>query len=230
MLLDIKGLSGGYKDIEIVNEVSFALHEGETLALLGRNGTGKTTLLRMIMGLADRSHGTVSIDGVPLPPRSPARLPRAGVTFIPDTRGVFPRLTVSENLRLARMNAFRPCTLDVFSFFPALVPRSEQLAGTLSGGIQQQLAIARALMTGARLIIIDELTQGLQPSIVGLLVDVLVSVSAQQGIALLLVDQNPQLAMSICRRVMVMDHGRQVISGNSSELSADSRLMDLLVV
>lgn len=230
MLLDIKGLSGGYKDIEIVNEVSFALHEGETLALLGRNGTGKTTLLRMIMGLADRSHGTVSIDGVPLPPRSPARLSRAGVTFIPDTRGVFPRLTVSENLRLARMNAFRPCTLDVFSYFPALVPRAEQLAGTLSGGLQQQLAIARALMTGARLIIIDELTQGLQPSIVGLLVDVLVSVSAQQGIALLLVDQNPQLAMSICRRVMVMDHGRQVISGSSSELSADSRLMDLLVV
>lgn len=230
MLLDIKGLSGGYKDIEIVSEVSLTLHEGETLALLGRNGTGKTTFLRMIMGLADRSRGTISIDGVPLPPRSPAKLSKAGVTFIPDTRGVFARLTVGENLRLARMNAYRPCTLNVFSYFPDLVPRSEQLAGTLSGGLQQQVAIARALMTGARLIIIDELTQGLQPSIVELLVDVLVAVSAQQGIALLLVDQNPQLAMSICRRVMVLDHGRQAISGSSSELSADSRLTDLLVV
>ncbi|WP_429817635.1 ABC transporter ATP-binding protein [Ensifer sp. B1-9] len=230
MLLDIKGLSGGYKDIEIVSEVSLTLHEGETLALLGRNGTGKTTLLRMIMGLADRSRGTISIDGIPLPPRSPARLSKAGVTFIPDTRGVFPRLTVGENLRLARMNAYRPCTLNVFSYFPDLAARSEQLTGTLSGGLQQQVAISRALMTGARLIIIDELTQGLQPSIVELLVDVLVSVSAQQGIALLLVDQNPQLAMSICRRVMVLDHGRLAISGNSSELSADTRLTDLLVV
>ncbi|MCZ7934828.1 ABC transporter ATP-binding protein [Agrobacterium leguminum] len=230
MLLDIKGLSGGYKDIEIVSEVSFTLREGETLALLGRNGTGKTTLLRTIMGLADRSRGTISIDGVPLPPRSPASLARAGVTFIPDTRGVFPRLTVGENLRLARMNAYRPCMLDVFSYFPDLVRRSDQLAGTLSGGLQQQVAISRALMTGARLIIIDELTQGLQPSIVELLVEVLVSVSAQQGIALLLVDQNPQLAMSICRRVMVLDHGRLAISGNSSELSADNRLTDLLVV
>lgn len=230
MLLDIKGLSGGYNDIEIVNEVFLALHEGETLALLGRNGTGKTTLLRMIMGLADRSRGTISIDGIPLPPRSPAKLSKAGVTFIPDTRGVFPRLTVDENLQLARLNAYQPCSLDVFSYFPELALRSDQFAGTLSGGLQQQVAIARALMTGARLIIIDELTQGLQPSIVGLLVDVLVAVSNQQGIALLLVDQNPQLAMSICKRVMVMDHGRQAILGDSSELAGDVRLTDLLVV
>ncbi|RUM20453.1 ATP-binding cassette domain-containing protein [Rhizobium vallis] len=230
MLLDIRELSGGYKDIEIVNEVSLTLDEGETLALLGRNGTGKTTLLRMIMGLADRSRGTISIDGVPLPPRSPAALSRAGVTFLPDTRGVFPRLTVDENLRLARMNAYRRCSLDVFSYFPDLALRSHQFAGTLSGGLQQQVAIARALMTGSRLIIIDELTQGLQPSIVELLVDVLVAVSAQQGIALLLVDQNPQLAMSICRRVIVLDHGRPAISGNSSVLSADPRLTDLLIV
>lgn len=229
MLLDVRNLSGGYKGIGIVDTISFTLPEGGALALLGRNGVGKTTLLRLIMGLADRTHGEVMVDGAPMPPSSPAALARAGITFVPDTRGVFARLTVLENIRLAQMHAYRPQSIDVFELLPDLQARSGQTAGTLSGGLQQQVAIARALATGAKLIIIDELTQGLQPSIVKALVGALDN-ARKSGIGLILVDQNPQLALGICDTVAVMDHGQIAITGRSDALMNDNRLTDLLVV
>ncbi|MGO4834837.1 ATP-binding cassette domain-containing protein, partial [Rhizobiaceae sp. 2RAB30] len=145
MLLDVRNLSGGYRGVGIVDDVSFSMVQGDTLALLGRNGVGKTTLLRTIMGLADRTHGEVIVAGTPVARRSPASLARLGVTFVPDTRGLFPRLTVAENIRLARLHAFAQSAVDVLAFFPDLVGRLNQAAGTLSGGLQQQVAIARAL-------------------------------------------------------------------------------------
>lgn len=230
MLLDVSDLCGGYKGIGIVEDVGFSIDDGETLALLGRNGMGKTTLLRIIAGLADRTKGEVRFNGVPIPPQTPRALARGSITFVPDTRGVFARLTVAENMRLARMQAARPSIVDAFSLFPDLARRKAQTAGTLSGGLQQQVAIGRALETGARLIIIDELTQGLQPSIIQLMASVLQEVAREHGLSLLLVDQNPQLAMSICDRVMVMDRGRIALKGKSTELEHDPRLTDLLVV
>ncbi len=230
MLIEARTIVGGYGAIRIVNDVSFSLAEGETLALLGRNGVGKTTLLRAIMGLADRFSGALSIDGQPVPPRDARRLARLGVTFVPDDRGVFSRLTVSENIELAHRSAYAATPIDVFALFPDLALRRNQPAGTLSGGQQQQLALARALAMGPRLLIVDELSQGLQPSIVQSLTRALIAVTNEHKLALILVDQNPQLAMTICSRVMVMQRGEVVAEGQSAALAGDQNFLDLLIV
>lgn len=230
MLLSVQNVGGGYGAIHIVKNISFDLDAGETMAVLGRNGMGKTTLLRTLIGLADRFGGDVLIDGQPVPPRNPRAFARLGITFVPDDRGVFPRLTVDENIELARLCAYAPSKFDVYELFPALKERAEQPAGTLSGGQLQQVAIARALSTGPRLLIIDELSQGLQPTIVQDLTAALTAATRGGGLTLILVDQNPELAMRICERVMVMQRGEVVAAGASATLGADERFLDLLIV
>jgi ABC-type branched-subunit amino acid transport system ATPase component len=230
MLFSARSIAGGYGPIQIVRDISIDLDAGETLAVLGRNGVGKTTLLRTLVGLADRLGGEVRVDGEPLPPRSPRSLCRLGISYVPDDRGVFPRLTVAENIRLAQLAAHARSEAEVYALFPDLKGHTSQAAGTLSGGQQQQLAIARALATAPRLLIIDELSQGLQPSIVQNLTRALASVTRDQGLALILVDQNPELAMRICDRVMVMQRGEVVASGSSAELGSDQSFLDLLIV
>jgi ABC-type branched-subunit amino acid transport system ATPase component len=227
-MLSVRNLVGGYKAIRIVNGVSFDLGASETLALLGRNGVGKTTLLRALVGLADRFAGEVQIDGVAIAPRDPRRLSRLGVAFVPDDRGVFARLTVKENIELARLVAYRPSAVDPFALFPDLARRRHQPAGTLSGGQQQQLALGRALATGPRLLIVDELSQGLQPSIVHDLAEALTTVTRETGLSLILVEQNPDLAMRICQRLVVMERGEIAAAGASATL--DASVLDLLVV
>jgi ABC-type branched-subunit amino acid transport system ATPase component len=230
MLFSAQNVAGGYGAIHIVKNISFNVDAGETLAVLGRNGMGKTTLLRILVGLADRFTGEVQVDELKLPPRNPRAFARLGVTFVPDDRGVFPRLTIAENIRLARLSAYAASEIDVYALFPALRGRAGQPAGTLSGGQQQQLAIARALATGPRLLIIDELSQGLQPSIVEDLAQALTKVTRESKLALILVDQNPKLAMRICDRVMVMQRGEVVAAGASATLGSDPSFLDLLIV
>ena len=230
MLFAAHNVAGGYGAIHIVKNVSFELDAGETLAVLGRNGMGKTTLLRTLVGLADRFAGEIRVDARPLPPRQPRALARLGITYVPDDRGVFARLTVAENIRLARLAAYAPSELDVYALFPDLKRPALQPAGTLSGGQQQQLAIARALATSPRLLIVDELSQGLQPSIVEDLAQALIEVRQRSRLALILVDQNPKLAMRICDKVMVMQRGEVVAAGPSATLGSDERFMDLLIV
>jgi len=230
VLVSARGIVGGYGGVHIVNGVSFDLRAGETLAILGRNGVGKTTLLRTLVGLADRLSGEVVVDGQPVAPRDPRAMARLGVTYVPDDRGVFPRLTIAENLELARRCAYAPSPVDVYALFPDLAPRRDQPAGTLSGGQQQQLAIARALAMGPRLLVVDELSQGLQPSIVQSLTQALRRATQELGLALALVDQNPQLAMQICERVMVMQRGEVVAAGESATLASDRSFLDLLIV
>jgi branched-chain amino acid transport system ATP-binding protein len=230
MLMSVRNLVAGYGAIRIVAGVSFDLAAGRTLAVLGRNGVGKTTLLRSLVGLAERFSGEVLIDDRPLPVRDPRRAARLGMAFVPDNRGVFPRLTVAENMRLARLVAYGRARVDPFDIFPDLVERADQAAGTLSGGQQQQLAIGRALASGPRLLILDELSQGLQPSIVKSLADALRRVTREFGLALLMVEQNPDLAMSICENVIVLQRGEIVAAGASQRLASDPRLRELLIV
>ncbi len=230
MLFAARDIAGGYGSIRIVKDVSFTIKAGETLAVLGRNGVGKTTLLRTLVGLADRFAGEVRVDERPLPARQPRAFARLGITYVPDDRGVFPRLTVAENIHLARLCAYAASEVDVYALFPALKERAGQPAGTLSGGQQQQLAIARALATGPRLLIVDELSQGLQPSIVHDLAEALITVTRESKLALILVDQNPKLAMRICDKVMVMQRGEVVASGLSATLGSDEKFLDLLIV
>ncbi len=235
MLLEVERLSAGYAGSSVVDQVSFSVGEGETVALLGRNGMGKTTLLRAIFGLAEHHGGTVRVDGVPLPPRRPELLARRGVTLVPDDRGVFPRLTVAENLQLAGLAGGRRggarAALDPLELFPELRRRGRQPAGELSGGLQQQLALARALAAAPRLVAIDELSLGIQPSIVRQLAEGLDRVSKELGVALLVVDQSPALTLRICRRALIMRKGAIAVDAPSDELAASgAQYLDLLVI
>jgi ABC-type branched-subunit amino acid transport system ATPase component len=195
-MLTLKDLSGGYGQAGVVRDVTLHVGEGELVALLGRNGTGKTTLLRTVFGLADRQGGQVVFDGRPVPAARPDLLARRGASLMPEDRGVFPSLTVAENLRLAARAGFTPA-VDPRELFPLLGERAGQPAGTLSGGQKQQLGVARAILAGRRMVVVDELTQGLQPSLVRDVLAALAAVAAG-GVAVIVVDQHAGLMLDWC--------------------------------
>ncbi|KAB2340355.1 ABC transporter ATP-binding protein [Actinomadura rudentiformis] len=213
-MLELDGIGGGYGQAEVVRDVDLRVAEGERVALLGRNGTGKTTLLRTIFGLADRQGGHVRLAGRPVPPGRPDLLARRGAALMPEDRGVFPTLTVAENLRLAERRSFVPA-VDPCEIFPMLTERRGQPAGTLSGGQKQQLGIARAILSGRSMIVVDELTQGLQPSLVRAVLESLARIAAT-GVCVVTVDQHAGLLLDRCDRAIVMEAGRIVFDGPST--------------
>ncbi|MGY1822424.1 ABC transporter ATP-binding protein [Geodermatophilus sp. SYSU D00079] len=228
-MLDLHAVTGGYKDTRIVNDLSLRVQPGEVVGVLGRNGVGKTTLLKSVFGLCRRFAGEVRVDGKPVPPDRPELLARAGLTLMPDDRGVFANLTISENLRLATRRGYRP-PVDVRDVYPLLADRADQAAGTLSGGQKQQVGLARAVLAGSRLIAVDEFSQGLQPSVVDDSIAALRTVAAS-GVAIVLVEQGPEIPLRFCDRIVVMVKGEIVLDAPAADLRADpSRLTDLLVV
>ncbi|MGW6395666.1 ABC transporter ATP-binding protein [Streptomyces sp. NPDC055103] len=226
-MLELTGLAGGYGQAAVVRPTDLTVRGGEITALIGRNGAGKTTLLRTVFGLADRHGGGVTLDGRTLPPGRPELLARAGATLMPEDRGVFPALSVAENLRLARRRDVVPA-VDPYSVFPLLTDRAKQQAGTLSGGQKQQLGIARAMLAGRTLIAVDELTQGLQPSVVADVLEALGAIAAA-GVAVLLVDQHAGALLDHSRHVVVMEAGRVVLDA-PNEPGLRDRLDDILAV
>ncbi|MGP3915474.1 ATP-binding cassette domain-containing protein [Nonomuraea sp. 10N515B] len=226
-MLTLSGMSGGYGQANVVREVTMEVAAGEVVALLGRNGTGKTTLLRTVFGLADRQGGEVVFDGRPVPPGRPDLLARWGAALMPEDRGVFPSLTVAENLRLATRRGFVPA-IDPRELFPLLTERAGQPAGTLSGGQKQQLGVARSILAGQRMIVIDELTQGLQPSLVSEVLAALATVAAH-GVAVIVVDQHAGLLLDHCHRAVVMEAGRVVLDAPVGQ-ETRQRLDELLMV
>lgn len=226
-MLELTGLAGGYGQAAVVRPTDLTVRGGEITALIGRNGAGKTTLLRTVFGLADRHAGSMTLDGRALPPGRPELLARAGATLMPEDRGVFPSLTVAENLRLARRRDSVPA-VDPYTVFPLLTDRAKQQAGTLSGGQKQQLGIARALLAGRTLIAVDELTQGLQPSVVADVLEALGAVAAA-GVAVLLVDQHAGALLDHSRHVVAMEAGHVVLDAPNGPGLRD-RLDDILAV
>lgn len=228
-MLEVDSLSSGYQDTQIVNDLDLWVEPGEIIGLLGRNGVGKTTLLNSVFGLCPRFGGEIRIDGDAVPPGRPEVLAKAGFTFLPDHRGVFPRLTVAENLRLARRAGYQP-PVDVREVYPLLAQRSGQPAGTLSGGQKQQVGLARAMLAGSRLIAIDEFSQGLQPSVVEDSMAALRTL-ARAGVAVIVVEQGPEIPLRLCDRIVVMVKGSIALDAPAARLRAESgRLTDLLVV
>lgn len=228
-MLAIENLTAGYAKTAVVDDVSITLQAGTVTALLGRNGVGKTTLLRAIFGLCDRHSGTLSIDGKELPAGRAEVPARHGMTLLPDDRGVFPSLTISENLRLARRKGYRPA-VDVLELFPLLVERADQPAGQLSGGQKQQVGIARAVLAGERFIAIDELSQGLQPSLAQATLEAL-RVIASTGVGVLFVEQGPRYPLAYADRILGMVKGRIVLDRLGAEMRTDpTAVTDLLVV
>jgi ABC-type branched-subunit amino acid transport system ATPase component len=226
-MLELRDVSSGYGQASVIRDVRLQVGAGEMVGLLGRNGTGKTTLLRTIFGLADRHRGEVSFDGRPVPAGRPDLLGRWGAAMMPEDRGVFPNLSVADNLRLATRRDHLP-PVDPRDIFPLLTSRAKQPAGTLSGGQQQQLGIARAMLAGRRMIVVDELTQGLQPSLAHATLTALRKAAAT-GVAVLVVDQHAGALLDHCDRALVMQAGRVVHDG-PSDPAHRTTLDDLLKI
>jgi branched-chain amino acid transport system ATP-binding protein len=225
VLLDVRDLHVYLGQSHVLQGVSFAVPEGGVTALLGRNGVGKTTTLRALMGLV-RPRGRVALAGADITKLPTHRIVQRGVGYVPEDRDVFAGLSVEENLRLAERNGSARYEL-VYELFPELQQRGLQRAGTLSGGQQQMLAIARALLNENRLLLIDEPTKGLAPFLVTEVARVLERASETETI--LLVEQNLGVVQAVARDAVVLDQGRVVYAGSARELLSDAALVKRLL-
>ena len=229
-LLSLENVSAGYGEAIVLEHLSFALNAGDSMALLGRNGVGKTTLLTTMMGLTRLRGGRIGWDGKDISRLPPHRRARAGLGWIPQERHMFPSLTVEEHLTVVA----RPGPWDlgkVYRLFPRLLERRANLGNQLSGGEQQMVAIARALMTNPRILLLDEPMEGLAPVIVQELAQVIRTLVNDEGMAVIVVEQHARLALSLTRRAVVLERGRIVHDASSASLLADpARLERLLAV
>jgi branched-chain amino acid transport system ATP-binding protein len=226
-LLEITKLRAGYGPVIVLHDVDLTVNDGEIVVVLGANGAGKTTTIRAISGTVSRS-GEIGFNGQSIVNSSADAIVRAGIAQVPQGRGTFPELSVHDNLRIGaytRRDSEAGADVDRwFETFPRLAERRDQRAGSLSGGEQQMLAIARALMSRPKLLLCDEPSQGLAPIIVQEMFEIIVSLSKQEGIAVLLVEQNANLAMEIAQRVYLLETGRIVASGDAETIAADDSI------
>ena len=224
-LLRVTGLSSGYGEAVVVQGVDFALEAGQSLALLGRNGTGKTTLLNTLIGTTRRHGGTIALAGRDITALPPHARAAAGIGWVPQERNIFKSLTVEENLSaVARPGAW---TLQrVYTMFPRLAERKSNMGNQLSGGEQQMLAVARALVLNPKLLLLDEPLEGLAPIIVEELLRSIARVVRDEGMSAIIVEQNPRMILPITHRAVVLDRGAIVHAGQSAELLADRDQLD----
>jgi urea ABC transporter ATP-binding protein UrtE len=222
-VLRLDSVASGYGGIPIVRSVSFEVRRGEIVALVGRNGVGKTTLVRTIVGLLAPTDGRISFAGTDITRTDASDRARAGIGYVPQGRGIFGRLSVEENLRLgALVGSDRGNPADqerVFDWFPILRERRRQRAGTLSGGQQQMLAIGRVLVGAPSLMILDEPSEGVQPSIVQRIGEIIGRLNAEASLTTLLVEQNIDLVLACAQRCLIMDKGSIVAEIATAELA-----------
>ena len=230
-MLAVKDLQAWYGESHILHGVTFEVRAGEVVTLLGRNGVGKTTTLKAIMGIAEQRQGSVRFEGRELTGLASDAIARAGIAFCPEERGIFSSLDVRENLFLPPL--VRPGGLEIdriYTLFPNLRERLKSQGTKLSGGEQQMLAVARILRTGARLLLLDEPTEGLAPVIIQQIRETVGMLKAQ-GFTILLVEQNFQFAATVADRHYIMEHGRVIDQFTTSELKANTeKLHDYLGV
>ncbi len=229
-LLSIEQLQVAYGGIRAVKGIDLKVEQGELVCLIGANGAGKTTTLRAITGLVRAAVGTVRYDGTDITRLKPHEIARRGLALVPEGRGVFAQLTIEENLAMgayARSDsaAVASDVERVFTLFPRLKERRKQTAGTLSGGEQQMLAIARALMSRPKLLLLDEPSMGLAPLMVEKIFDVVRTI-ASEGVTLLLVEQNARLALEISQRGYVLEGGLVTLTGEGKALLHDPRIRE----
>ena len=229
-MLEVRGLEVAYGEVTALWGVSFDVRRGEIVALVGGNGAGKTTTLKTLSGLLRPRAGTARLDGVPLETLPTTEIVARGLVHVPEGRKLFPEMTVADNLLLGGFSrTARPHQAErlaqVFETFPALRERARQLAGTLSGGEQQLVAIGRALMAGPKILMLDEPSLGLAPIMVDEMFRVVETIH-RAGVTVLLVEQNTEHALAIADRGFVLESGRVVLSGTGAELLADARVRE----
>ena len=233
MMLGVRDITAGYGSITVLRELSLSVAEGGILGVLGRNGMGKTTLIRTLAGLILPSEGTITLNGrdiTRLPPHERASL---GVTTVVQDRGIFPRLTVLENLEMGRIASGRVRRNrrdEVLGYFPRLRERLGQLAGTMSGGEQQMLAIGRGLMTDPKVMLLDEPSDGIMPTLVQQIGETLGEINRREGTAIVLVEQNLPMVFAMAQHCIVLEKGRLVAEGSSEEVSRSEVLKEYLAI
>lgn len=227
MLLEVKDLYVAYDDIEAVHGISFGVDEGELVSIIGANGAGKTTTLRALMGLQPVKSGTVIFDGTDITDTPAHKRAAMGIRMVPERARCFPQLTVYENLQMGAYGMRRrlAAMLDaVYKLFPILKERSRQTASTLSGGEQQQLAIARALVSSPRMLFVDEVSMGLMPKLAEDVFEVLRSLNRDKKLTILLVEQNALSSLRISNRAYVLETGSISAAGTMKELMSDEKV------
>lgn len=224
-LLEVEDLHSYYGKSHILQGVSLSVGEGEVVTLLGRNGAGKSTTLKSIVGQVVPGSGTIRLSGRDVAGQPAFRIAKAGVSMVPENRGIFSLLTVEENLRIAERSGAPWSLRDIYKIFPRLEERKRNGGGQLSGGEQQMLSIARALLTGPRLLMLDEPVEGLAPVIVEEIVDQIRGIAAA-GISILLVEQNLAVCTALARRHYIIELGRIVYQASAEEFIADKDARD----
>ncbi|MBU1361017.1 MAG: ABC transporter ATP-binding protein [Gammaproteobacteria bacterium] len=234
-LLRVEALSAGYGEAVVLQEVGFVLGEGQTLALLGRNGTGKTTLINTLVGVARRHGGTITLHGRAIHALAPHERALAGIGWVPQERGIFKSLTVHENLTAVE----RPGragrgpgawnTARVYEMFPRLAERKGNLGTQLSGGEQQMLAVGRALVLNPQLLLLDEPLEGLAPIIVEELLRAIRRITQEEGLAAIIVEQHPQAILAISDEALVLDHGRVAHADRAQALRDQPEVLERLL-
>ncbi len=229
MLLEVSNLSIRYGDIEAVRQVNVSVDQGELVSIIGANGAGKTSILNGIMGMVAGTQGTVRFDGSDISHLAPFERARKGIRIVPERARVFPRLTVFENLMTgvygirSKLDVSKRLS-ELYTLFPILKERSSQPAATLSGGEQQQVAIARALISKPSLLLVDEVSMGLMPKLVDQVFEVLQHLNRDQQLTILLVEQNAMASLAISHRAYVLETGVCVFSGEAGTLMQDPKL------
>jgi len=227
-LLKVESLSAGYGEAVVLHDVSFALGEGQTMALLGRNGTGKTTLINTLAGATRQHGGSITLGGVALHKLPSHERAAAGIGWVPQERNIFKSLTVHENLTaVQRPGRWTP--ERVYEMFPRLAERKGNLGTQLSGGEQQMLAMGRALVVNPRLLLLDEPLEGLAPIIVQELLRAISRITREEGLSAIIVEQHPQAILAISDRAIVLDHGMVVHADTAHALRAAPELLDRLL-
>jgi branched-chain amino acid transport system ATP-binding protein len=230
-MLEVKNISAFYGDIEALWDISLTIQEGEIVTLIGSNGAGKSTIMRTITGLLKPRSGTITFDGIPLNGLPSHKIVDLGISMVPEGRRLFPEMMVLENLEVGASTKVASKLKDstmafVFELFPILKTRSRQVAGTLSGGEQQMLAIGRALMARPKLLLIDEMSLGLSPLVVDHILQAIQDVNKAKKVSIALVEQDVGAALSIADRGYIVEHGRIVGEGDATSLKCDSRIME----
>ncbi|MCW2887282.1 MAG: branched-chain amino acid transport system ATP-binding protein [Streptosporangiaceae bacterium] len=224
-VLECRSLDAGHLGRPVVRGFDLSVSEGEIVALLGPNGAGKTTVLLTLSGLLPKLGGSVSLLGHPLRASRPHLVTRLGLVLVPDDRALFTTLTTRENLRLGRRRGGMGVP-EVLSYFPALEERLDVKAGMLSGGEQQMLAVGRALVQGPKVLLLDEMSMGLAPTIVESLLSGLRKIAGDSGVAVVLVEQHVMLALEVADRALVLAHGEVTLQGSAADLAADRERLE----